>query len=91
MKMIVIALATAGAGKASIDAVDDLVVRHIDLDRRVDLAAMLGQHRIQCVGLSDGAGKAIEDKPVFGVGLLDAFGDDADDDVVRHQQTLIHH
>ena len=39
----------------------------------------------------DGAREAVEEEAGGAVGLLDALGDQADDDVVAHQQAFVHH
>ena len=54
----------------------------LELDHRVELQALVGEHRVEGFGLGHRAREAVEDEAVLGVRLLDAVGDDADDDVV---------
>ena len=48
------------------------------------------QHLVQGSSLRQGAREAVQDHAVLAVGLLDALGDDTDDDLVGHQLALLH-
>ena len=88
------ALSSARAPPVSLGAVGDARDQRLgvgsDLDHGVELQALLRQHRAQRIGLRHGAREAVEDEAVLAVGLVDALGDDAVDDLVGNQVAAIH-
>ena len=75
-----------GVGAASAHALDDGVKRHVNLQHVIQFDARI----LHGIGLAQGAGKAVKEKAVGAVRLLQALLDQIDDDVVAHQTTHIH-
>ena len=48
------------------------------------------QHAVERLGLRHGAREAVEDEAVAGIRLVDAIGDDRNDDVVRDEIAPVH-
>ena len=64
LERVVVAGAALGAGEAAGDAVDQRRVVHLQLDDRVELHALLGQHPVERLGLRHGAREAVQDEAV---------------------------
>ena len=71
----------------SAHAFNDGVKRNIDFQNDVEFDTGL----FHGVSLRDGARKTVKQKTFGAVGLGNAFFDQADDDVVTHQTTRVHH
>jgi hypothetical protein len=69
---------------------EDLVV-HRELDRCIEVGAAFLEHLLDSVGLGQRARISVENETVGAVGLIDAFGDDGIDDVVRDELAGVHH
>src|SRR3977135_591581 len=82
---LMVARAAFGAGEPSGYAVDQGGLVHLHQDHMVELPAMLGEHRIERLGLRHRARKAVENKAARTIGLRDAISDHLDDDVIRNQ------
>src|SRR5690606_31247194 len=83
--------AVAGAfGRSRLDALDQHLVRHRDLDHEVQGQALALEQRIKRLGLRDGAREAVEDEALAAIRLLDALGDHLDHQGVGHQLPLVH-
>jgi hypothetical protein len=67
-------------------APDDLFVRHVNFDHKIDGYAG-GLH---CIRLGNGAGKTVEEETFYAIGLCNARFDQADNNVIGNQPTLIH-
>jgi hypothetical protein len=91
LERVVVACATLGAGEPARDPLDQRLVVDRDLDDRVELEAALLEHAVQRFGLRHRARVAVEDEALRAVGLVDALGDDAVDDLVRDQLAALHH
>ena len=83
----VIRTAAHGVDAATRHAFDDFGVGHADFEHEVKRNAGVEER----LGLRDRAGEAVEEEALFAVGLREAFLDEADDDVVRHELTRVHH
>ena len=59
----------------------DLLVGDLNVDHAVDLDT----HTVKCLGLRNGAGKAVQNETVFAVVLCQTVLDDTDDHLVRNQ------
>ena len=66
-------LDAAGSAHALVD---------LELDHAVEVQPLLAQHVVERLGLRDRARETVEDEAVLGVRLVDAVGDDRNDDVV---------
>ena len=62
---------------------------HGELPNKAQLAELV-EHHVQRFGLCRAAREAVENEPVRAIRLLDAVGDDADNDLVRYQIAAIH-
>ena len=71
---------------ASGHALDDLIVIDIDLNHRINGDTAV----LQCIGLRNGAGEAIEQVAILAIIFLNAFFDHTHDDVIRNQAAVIH-
>ena len=69
---------------------DELIGRDVDLDREVDLAALLAQDLVEGLGLGAVAGEAVEDDPLRGIALGESVQEHPDGDVVGDQLTPVH-
>jgi hypothetical protein len=69
-----------GADPASGQAAQQLVTRHINVERGRDLAAHLAQHRVERLSLRPGAREAVEDGAFGRVGQGETVGDHLDRD-----------
>jgi len=67
------------------EAPQDLVVAHVDVHHEIDLDSGAAQ----CLGLRNGAGKAVEDEAACAIRLRQALLDDADHDVVGDQSAAV--
>ena len=72
------------------DALGEHRVGNRELDHPGHRLARLGELLVEHLGLRESPGEAVEDEAVHAVLLLDAIGDDADDDLVRDQSAGIH-
>ena len=70
--------------------VDHLLRRRREFSTRVERRARAGEHRVERLGLRHRARKAVEDEPARSVRLSQPLLDDADHDVVGHQQPGVH-
>jgi hypothetical protein len=59
-------------------------------DHAIELEAALGQQAVERLGLRHGARETVEHEAAFGVGLVDAVGDDRHHHFVRHQFAAFH-
>ena len=80
-----------GAPKTAGDPLDQGAVVYPYFDDQVEPEPTFRQHMVQCFGLRGGPREAIQNDPVTGVGLIDALGDHADDNVVGHELARFHH
>ena len=73
---VVIAGAAGLAGKPAGNAVDEGGFVHLHQDYMVELPAVLGEHRVERLGLRHGARKAVENEALASVVLLEplAYG-----------------
>ncbi len=72
------------------DAPHDLLLRHVEAQDDVERVVHRGEVAVQRLGLGHGAGEAVEQESVAGVGLLEPVGDHADHDVVGDEVTAVH-
>src|SRR5581483_2799150 len=79
--------AAVEAGPAPGQPVDQVGLRHLYVEYRIDALPPLRQSLVQGAGLLQRAGEAIEQATASGVGLLQPVDDHADCDLVRHQLT----
>ena len=86
IELDVIGAAGGHVHAAAAHAIDDLAVRHVDLEHEVDRDAGI----LHGIGLRNGAGEAVEHVTVLAIGLLEAILDQTDDDVVANQAAGIH-
>src|SRR3546814_17536829 len=84
---VVIAFPAFGAGIAAGDAIDERILVDGKLDHMVKLHALGRQQRIERLGLGHGARKTVENETARQVGLVEQFGQSADDDLVRARKT----
>src|SRR3546814_12012641 len=75
-----------GAGIAAGDAIDERILVDGKLDHMVKLHALGRQQRIERLGLGHGARKPVENETASHVGLVEPFGQYADDDLVRQDR-----
>ena len=81
-----VACAALLADAAAAHALHDHIVLDLQLQHLVDADA----HGLDGLGLSDGAGHAVQDETVGAVILCQAFLQDADDDLIGHQSASVH-
>lgn len=72
------------------DALDHLVLGDLQVQNRVQLGALVLEHRVKGLGLSHVAGEAVEQEAVRGVRLGHAVLGHPDGDLVRHQLACVH-
>src|SRR3546814_1489700 len=77
---VVIAFPAFGAGIAAGDAIDERILVDGKLDHMVKLHALGRQQRIERLGLGHGARKPVENETASHVGLVEPFGQYADED-----------
>jgi len=87
----VIAGATLGATEPAGDAIHQRVVVDLQFNHRIQLQALARKHLVQCDGLRDGAGKAIQNETGGGVRLIESGAQHAHQDVVGYQPARLHH
>ena len=90
VELDVVVVAGLHAHPPAREPADDLLVGHVDQQRRGDPAAQLGQLLVERLGLLDRARKAVEDEAVLGVVLLQALGGHRDDQIVGHEVAGVH-
>src|SRR6266550_2959338 len=66
-------------------ALDQVLLRHVQREDAIDPVALSGQHRIQRLGLAQGAWKAVEQHAGAGFRLGKPAPHDIDDQLVRHE------
>jgi hypothetical protein len=69
---------------------DQIVARHVEIYRSTYGAAMLSEPIVQELCLRKGARKAIQDRAVRGIGLLQAPENSFSHNVIRQQVTALH-
>ena len=82
----VVACAALLADAAAAHALHDHAVLNLQFQHLVDADA----HGLDGLGLSDGAGHAVQDEAVGAVVLCQAFLQDADDDLIGYQVAFVH-
>src|SRR5690606_13910194 len=75
----------------TLEPTEDLLVGHVEEQHLVDLATEPGEDALDALGLRNGADHSIEHHTVGGLGASHLFGDHAEDDLVAHQVTGLHH
>src|SRR3954449_2164969 len=74
----------------ALDPLDEGALVDLELEHRIEPQTLFGEHRVEGLGLGDGAREAVEDEALAGVRPVDALGDDADHDVVRDEPARFH-
>ena len=72
------------------EALDDDLGVNVDEQRRVQRTTQLGQLGVKRDRLRGRAREAVEDEALLGVRILQALGDQADDDIVGHEVARVH-
>src|SRR6266480_786609 len=80
VKALVIAGAAFRAGETPDEARDQLGLIDLHQDHTIELAAALGEHRVERLGLRYGARKAVEDEAAGAIGLVDPSSNHLDHD-----------
>ena len=78
------------AGPAGAQTIEDDVAGHIDIDGHIEFDVEFGQQLGQFFGLGDGTRKAVEQKALGTVRLLQPFFHNTHDQGIRHQITTLH-
>ena len=90
-EFLVVRSARRRVDQAATDALDEGLVRDLELDHRIDLAELLGlEHLTKHLSLRHRAREAIQDEAVCAFGRFDVVLDDPDHDVIAHQTTRLH-
>ena len=90
LELVVVAGPAAGAGIASDDAADELVLVDLELDHPVELAAVRGEHFVELLRLRGSARIAIEDGAGFRPHRGQLGVDQRGDDLVGDQLARFH-
>jgi hypothetical protein len=69
---------------------DEIVERHVDVDRGVDPGAARGEGSIEGGRLADRPREAVEDRPAGGVGLGETVEEDLHDRLVGNELARLH-
>src|SRR3954454_21138128 len=72
------------------EAADEVVLGHVDEQRRSEPAVDLPQRVVERLGLLVGPREAVEQEPVGGVLLAEAVEDHGDDELVGHEIAAVH-
>src|SRR3954453_12362979 len=72
------------------ETADDVLLGHVDQQRRGQPAVDLAQRVVERLGLLVRPREAVEQEAVGGVGLAQAVEDHGDDDLVRHELAAVH-
>ncbi len=83
-------LAAATAGPPAGKPPDHLVVVDDELENQVEADAEVSQQLVQCRGLRNGAGKAVEQETVARIGLGEPVPHHVDGHLVRNELAGVH-
>src|SRR5262249_48748694 len=77
-------------GDALLDALEQALLVHLELDHGIEREALLLEQAVERVGLRHRAREAVKDEALARIGLVDPVGHDADHDLVGHQLAAGH-
>mmetsp|Transcript_22516 Transcript_22516/g.51880 ORF Transcript_22516/g.51880 Transcript_22516/m.51880 type:complete len:206 (+) Transcript_22516:668-1285(+) len=91
-ELLVVRSARSGVHKPAANALDQNLVRHLELDHGVDLAgALRHQHLVKLLRLRHRTWEAVENKTAAALRRADVVLDDADHDLIRDKPPSFHH